>query len=93
MSEKRPRVRIRFKYNLDTGEVEEFIIDDNAPAASEAYHDKVAEAISSRLARQPEIEDAGPMRLPRIEPKPVVEDPLKVKEKEKKPLEESAGNG
>jgi len=87
MSEKRPRVRIRFKYNVDTGEIEEFIIDDNAPAASEAYHDKVAQAIAGRLARHSEIEDAGPVRLPPIEPR-LVEVPA-VEEEEEKPVEES----
>ncbi len=60
---KRPRVRIRFKYNTDTGEIEEFIIDDNAPAASEGYHNGVARAIASRLGSQPEIEDAGAISL------------------------------
>ncbi len=59
-SKKRPRVRVRFKYNMDTGEIEEFIIDDNAPGASENYHDGVAEIIASRLSRNPEFEDAGP---------------------------------
>jgi plasmid stabilization system protein ParE len=64
-------VRIRFKYNKDTGEIEEFIIDDQAPAASEAYHDDVAHAIAGRLGRDPEIEDAGPVRLPQVEPEAV----------------------
>lgn len=61
MSEGRKRapVRISFKYNKDTGEVVEFIVDDSTPEASEEYHDKVAEAISSRLSRSPDIRDAG----------------------------------
>jgi len=71
MSERRPRVRIRFKYNKDTGEIEEFIVDDNAPAASEGYHDQVAHAIAGRLARHPDVQDAGPVRLPQLEPRPV----------------------
>ena len=62
MPEQRPRVRIRFRYNVDTGEIEEFIIDDQAPAASEAYHDKVAHTIAARLAREPNIADAGRLR-------------------------------
>ena len=70
--DKRPPVRIRFRYNRDTGDIEEFIIDDNAPAASEGYHDKIARLISSRLARSPEIEDAGPLRLD--ESRPCVDD-------------------
>ncbi|MDX9954943.1 MAG: hypothetical protein RBT75_12640 [Anaerolineae bacterium] len=62
MNQTRPRVRIRFRYNIDTGEIEEFIIDDQAATASEAYHDKVAHALASRLSRDPAIEDAGPVR-------------------------------
>ncbi len=89
MSEKRPRVRIRFKYNKDTGEIEEFIIDDQAPAASEAYHDDVAHAIAGRLARDPEVEDAGPVRLPQVEPQ-AVELPAREEEAEKAPTEEAA---
>lgn len=56
----RPPVRIRFRYNLDTGEIEEFLIDDNAPHLSEGYHNKIAGAIAANLARHPDIEDAGP---------------------------------
>jgi hypothetical protein len=58
----RPRVRIRFRYNVDTGTVEEFLVDDNAPDRSESYHDRVADAIASQLIRRPAIEDAGPIR-------------------------------
>lgn len=92
MSEKRPRIRIRFKYNKDTGEIEEFIIDDSAPAASEAYHDKVAHTIAGRLARNPEVEDAGPIRLPQIEPR-LVEVPVTEKEEEEERPQESAQTG
>jgi plasmid stabilization system protein ParE len=46
---------------VDTGEIE-FIVDDNAPDRSEDYHDKVAQAIASFLARHPEIADAGHIR-------------------------------
>ncbi len=88
MSRKRPRVRIRFKYNKDTGEIEEFIVDDNAPAASEEYHDKVAHAIAGRLGRNPDVEDAGPVRLPQIEPRAVVV-PVEDDERER-PVEETA---
>jgi len=88
MSKKRPRVRIRFKYNIETGEIDEFIIDDNAPAASEGYHNQVAHAVASRRARRPAIEDAGPVRLPSLEPQ-VAQPPEKKKDKEK-PAEESA---
>ncbi|HLN26519.1 MAG TPA: hypothetical protein VK395_02100 [Gemmataceae bacterium] len=56
----RPRINIRFRYNFATGEVEEFLIDDNAPDRSEAYHDQVAQAVAGLLTRNPEIIDAGP---------------------------------
>ena len=62
MSGKRPPVKIKFKYNMETGTIEEFIIDDNAAGASEEYHDRVAEKIGELLARNPEIFDAGPRR-------------------------------
>ncbi len=63
MSEKRPPVRIRFKYNIDTGEIEDFIIDDDAITASEDYHKDIAKDISSLLGRNPKITDAGSIRL------------------------------
>ena len=62
MNNKRPSVKIKFKYNIETGTIEEFIIDDNAAGASEEYHDRVAEKIAELLARNPEIFDAGPRR-------------------------------
>jgi len=68
MEKKRPPVRIRFKYNVDTGEIEEFIIDDNAVSAGEEYHDKVAKSVAARLGRNPDITDAGPVRLPEAVP-------------------------
>ncbi len=66
MSEKRPRVRIRFKYNQETGKIEDLIIDDNAPTAGDAYHDEIAALIAGYLGRNPDISDAGPIRLSRM---------------------------
>jgi len=57
----RPPVRIRFHFNVDTGEMD-LIVDDSSPDGSEEYHDKVTQAIASYLARNPEIEDAGHIR-------------------------------
>ncbi len=57
----RPPIRIRFRFNIDTGDME-FIVDDNAPNRSEDYHDRVAETIARFLARNPEIRDAGHIR-------------------------------
>ena len=81
MSGKRPPVRIRFKYNIDTGEIEEFIIDDNAVTASEDYHDKVANVVAQHLAHEPHIEDAGPVRsLEGISPQIDVESEMEEQE-------------
>lgn len=55
----RPRVSIRFRYNADTGAIEEFLIDDHAPDRTEQYHDRIAGAIASHLARNSGIADAG----------------------------------
>ncbi len=57
----RPPVRVRFRFDVDSGAVE-FIVDDSAPDRSDDYHDKVAEAIGRFLARHPEIADAGHIR-------------------------------
>ncbi len=58
---KRPPIRIRFRFDVETGETE-FVIDDDSPDRSDDYHDKVAEAIAAFLRRHPEIEDAGAIR-------------------------------
>jgi hypothetical protein len=57
----RPPIRIRLRFNIDTGDVE-FIIDDVSPDRSEDYHNRVAHAIASFLARNPDIGDAGAIR-------------------------------
>ncbi|MEI7769257.1 MAG: hypothetical protein WCI67_04665 [Chloroflexales bacterium] len=58
MSERQP-ITIRFRFNQDTGQIEELLIDDGDRAASEEYHNKIARAIAGRLFRRPLIEDAG----------------------------------
>jgi hypothetical protein len=57
----RPPIRVRLRFNIDTGEIE-FIIDDISPDRSEEYHDKIAHAIASFLDRNPDIRDAGAIR-------------------------------
>ena len=57
----RPAIRVRFRFNIDTGEID-FIIDDVSPDRSEEYHDKVARAIASYLDRNSDILDAGAIR-------------------------------
>jgi hypothetical protein len=65
MSERKP-VTIRFRFNKDTGQIEEFLIDDGDRTAPEAYHDKIARAIAGRLFREPQIEDAGAASVEKI---------------------------
>ena len=74
MSPKRPPVKIKFRFNLETGTVEQFIVDDNAVGAGEEYHDRVALAVGDLLAREVEVRDAGPRyRRPLTEEKPGAE--------------------
>jgi hypothetical protein len=58
MPERKP-ITIRFRFNQDTGQIEEFLIDDGDRTAPEAYHDRIARAIAGELFRRPEIVDAG----------------------------------
>ncbi len=74
MTNKRPPVKIKFRFNLETGTIEQFIVDDNAAGASEEYHDRVALAVGDLLARKVEVKDAGPRyRRPLTEEKRVAE--------------------
>ena len=87
---KRPKNRVSFKDNKETGEIEEFIIDDDAETASEAYHDKVANLVARNLGAEPEIQDAGlirnvPGRQETIQ--------AKGKEKEKKKKKDTESEG
>ncbi len=72
MNRSRPKVRITFRFNLETGEVEEFRVDDQAPGANERYHDDIARAVASRMSRNPEILEAPP--------NPTVESPIRTPE-------------
>jgi hypothetical protein len=62
MGERKP-VTIRFRFNKNSGQIEEFLIDDGDRAAPEAYHDKIARAIAGELFRRPQIVDAGEAAL------------------------------
>jgi len=57
----RPPIRVRLRFNIDTGDIE-FIIDDISPDRSEDYHNQIAHAIASFLDRNPDIRDAGAIR-------------------------------
>lgn len=56
-------VLIRFRYNKESGEIEDLIVDDNTPNASEAFHDQVAELVASQLGAKAVIQDAGSIRF------------------------------
>lgn len=58
MSARKP-VTVRFRFNQDTGQIEEFLIDDQDRTASESYHDRIARAIAGQLFRTPQVVDAG----------------------------------
>ncbi len=58
MSERKP-VTIRFRFNQDTGQIEEFLIDDHDRTAPESYHDRIARAIAGQLFRNPQVVDTG----------------------------------
>jgi hypothetical protein len=45
------RVRVRFRYNSDTGEVETFLVEDIGGARPGADHDAVHDAITADIAR------------------------------------------
>jgi hypothetical protein len=83
-SKKKP-VTIRFRYNKQTGEVEDLIVDDNAPNAPEEQHDRIAALIASQLGARATIEDAGSIHF---ESRPAtVRDTDQSSAKEKKPME------
>ncbi len=60
---KKQPVTIRFRYNKESGEIEDLIVDDNTPNASEDFHDQVADLIARQLGARATIEDAGPIRF------------------------------
>ncbi len=62
-SSKKQPVTIRFRYNKESGEIEDLIIDDNTPNASEDFHDQVADLIARQLGANATIVDAGPIRF------------------------------
>ncbi|MGB1251010.1 MAG: hypothetical protein ACPG8W_10380 [Candidatus Promineifilaceae bacterium] len=62
MSGKRPPIRIKFRFDTETGMID-LVVDDSAPDQTEAYHDRVAMAVAQLLARNPQISDAGARHL------------------------------
>lgn len=58
MSEQRPSVRIRLRYDLENGTFD-LVVDDNAPNMPEEYHDEVARMVADLLSHNPIIQEAG----------------------------------
>ena len=73
-SDRKP-VNIRFRYNKESGEIEDLIVDDNSPGASESHHDRIADLVARQLGSQPLIHDidSPPPPLPPLPPIPIPE--------------------
>jgi hypothetical protein len=50
--------RVRFRFNKVTGEVEEFLVDDQDRRLSEADHDRIAADVADFVAVSPRIHEA-----------------------------------
>lgn len=55
---------IRFRLNKLTGEVEEFLIDDQDQSLPEAEHDRIATEVGRVVARRPLIHEVHPNTIP-----------------------------
>jgi hypothetical protein len=61
------RVRVRFRFNTDTGEVELFQVDDIGDgfgAEHDAEHDRISAELGAVLARRPDVEEVMPHEEP-----------------------------
>lgn len=56
--------RIRFRLNKLTGEVEEFLVDDQDQTLPEIEHDRIATEVGRVLARRPLIHEVHPSSVP-----------------------------
>ena len=51
---------VRFRFNKVTGEVEEFLVDDQDRHLSEAEHDRIAAEVGRFVAAYPRLREVGP---------------------------------
>ncbi|MBE8470841.1 hypothetical protein [Streptomyces justiciae] len=61
------RVRVRFRFNTDTGEVELFQVDDIGTGSGpdhDAEHDRISAELGQVLARRPDVEEISPFDEP-----------------------------
>ncbi|MER6183266.1 hypothetical protein [Streptomyces sp. NPDC001652] len=70
------RVRVRFRFNTETGEVELFQVDDIGSGSGpehDAEHDRISAELGQVLARRPDVEEISPFEEPprwRHDPQP-----------------------
>ncbi len=75
--------RVRFRLNKITGEVEEFIIDDQDRNLPEAEHDRIAADVAGVIARRPVIREMDGTAAPPSETRR--ESPDNEKDRERDP--------
>lgn len=65
-------VHVRFRFNKLTGEVEEFLVDDQNRQLSEAEHERIADDVGRMLCRRPRVNEVTPLaQQPQPIPRPV----------------------
>ena len=66
--------RVRFRFNKVTGEVEEFLVDDQDRQLPEAEHDRIAAEVGRFIDAHPRVREAVEGAAPRAGAAPGVED-------------------
>lgn len=64
-------VRVRFRFNKRTGEVEEFLVDDQDRRLPEHIHDEVALEVGGVVVPFPEIQEVQPVARARVPLQPI----------------------
>jgi hypothetical protein len=83
--------RIRFRLNKLTGEVEEFLVDDQDRTLPEAEHERIAAEVGRVIARNPALEEVlGPPTPAAPEP---AEDEPGARDRERAPDERATLQG
>ncbi|MDC3957550.1 hypothetical protein [Polyangium jinanense] len=66
---------VRFRFNKVTGEVEEFLVDDQDRHLPEAEHDRIAAEVGRFVAAFPRLREVGPEGSPLREVEGAREEP------------------
>ncbi|WP_239337436.1 MULTISPECIES: hypothetical protein [unclassified Frankia] len=77
------RVRVKFRYRVDTGEVEVFRVEDTAEGAPAADHDARHDRVTADVARivennaliEQEVPEPPPAARDQLRPRPIEEPP------------------